>query len=119
MPNLRRRQGAACGLASALPKPAAVFTAYDLRAQEAIEACKESKLSIPKQVAILGVDTGTSIHRAIEDRRLALVRERLKTTRLSIEKISRLCGYTNTQRLKYVFKARFGISMSKWRADPT
>lgn len=210
----------------ALPKPAAVFTAYDLRAQETIEACKEAKLSIPKQVAVLGVDndelicdytspsissiridhetlgaeaaklldrlmdapsgrspkpvfmpagtvverestaptaptarlvaralsfisahaadgisvadvvshlgvsrrladarfsavTGTSIRRAIEDRRLALVRERLKTTRLTIEKISRLCGYANTQRLKYVFKARFGISMSQWRADST
>ncbi len=210
----------------ALPKPAAVFTAYDLRAQETIEACKEAKLSIPRQVAVLGVDndelicdytspsissiridhetlgaeaaklldrlmdapsgrspkpvfmpagtvverestaptaptarlvaralsfisahaadgisvadvvshlgvsrrladarfgavTGTSIRRAIEDRRLALVRERLKTTRLTIEKISRLCGYANTQRLKYVFKARFGISMSQWRADST
>lgn len=206
-----------------LTRPAAVFTAYDLRAQETIEACKTAKLSIPGQVAVLGVDndelicdyttpsissiridhetlgaeaaklldrmmrtpsaaspkpvfmsagvvverestaptppaahlvaralayihahasecisvsdvvrhlgisrrladrrfgaaTGTSIRRAIEDRRLALVKERLASTRLPIDKISRLCGYANAQRLKYVFKARFGMPMTTWRA---
>jgi len=206
----------------ALPKPAAVLTAYDLGAQETIAACKKANLSIPSQVSILGVDndelicdytnpsissiridhealgfeaahvldelmkhagttrlrkilmpadkvierestapvaagahlvqkalayisehavdgidvtdvvkflgvsrrlidrrfgavTGTSIRRAIEDRRLDLVRKRLQSTKLSIKKISRLCGYANEQRLKYVFKKRFGCSMRDWR----
>lgn len=63
-----------------------------------------------------GAATGTSLRRAIEDRRLALVKERLASTHLPINKISRLCGYANIQRLKYVFKTRFGMSMSTWRS---
>ena len=59
--------------------------------------------------------TGSSIHRAIENCRLEQVKKRLKTTQLSIKKISRLCGYANEQRLKYVFKQRVGCSMSDWR----
>lgn len=217
-----RDKGALSDWLKTLTRPAAVFTAYDLRAQETIEACKAAKLSIPDQVAVLGVDndelicdyttpsissvridhetlgaeaaklldrlmrtpsavrpkpvfmpagvvverestaptppaahlvaraldyirahaaerisvsdvvrhlgisrrladarfgaaTGSSIRRAIEDRRLALVQERLKATSLSIDKVARLCGYVHPQRLKYVFKARFGMSMSDWR----
>lgn len=217
-----RDKGALSDWLKTLTRPAAVFTAYDLRAQETIEACKAARLSIPDQVAVLGVDndelicdyttpsissvridhetlgaeaaklldrmmrtpsavrpkpvfmpagvvverestaptppaahlvaraldyirahaaerisvsdvvrhlgisrrladarfgaaTGTSIRRAIEDRRLTLVQERLKATSLSIDKVARLCGYANPQRLKYVFKARFGMSMSDWR----
>ena len=59
--------------------------------------------------------TGNSVRRTIEDLRLEKVKNRLATTNMSIEKISRLCGYANTQRLKYVFKSRFGKSMSEWR----
>lgn len=217
-----RDKGTLSDWLKALTRPVAVFTAYDLRAQETIEACKAARLSIPDQVAVLGVDndelicdyttpsissvridhetlgaeaaklldrmmrtpsavrpkpvfmpagvvverestaptpptahlvaraldyirahaeerisvsdvvrhlgisrrladarfgaaTGTSIRRAIEDRRLTLVQERLKATSLSIDKVARLCGYANPQRLKYVFKARFGMSMSDWR----
>lgn len=205
-----------------LPKPVAVMTAYDLLAQKTIEACKQTNLDVPTQVAVLGVDndeiicdystpslssvridhealgyeaartldrlmsrksntgmkkifmpadkvierestapttpfvhlvqkalayiekhacdgigvpdvvrflgvsrrladrrfgevTGSSLHCAIEDRRLEQVKKRLRTTKLSIKKISHLCGYANEQRLKYVFKAHVGCSMSEWR----
>lgn len=206
----------------ALPRPAAVLSAYDLGAQEMIAACKKANLDVPKQVAVLGVDndelicdyttpsissvridhealgfeaartlehlmqahgtnrlkkifmpvdriverestapvapgthlvqkalayihehatdgigvsdvvrflgvsrrlvdrrfgttTGSTVHRAIEDCRLEQVKKRLRTTQLSIKKISHLCGYANEQRLKYVFRERFGCSMSEWR----
>ena len=62
-----------------------------------------------------GAATGSSLHRAIEDCRLEQVKKRLRTTQLSIKKISHLCGYVNEQRLKYVFKQRVGCSMSDWR----
>lgn len=61
--------------------------------------------------------TGSSIRRAIEDVRLGMVKRRLLTSNLNINKISRLCGYPNVQRLKYVFKARFGMSMREYRAS--
>ena len=63
--------------------------------------------------------TGGSIRRAIEDARLEMVKRRLLTSDLNISKISRLCGYPNVQRLKYVFKARFGMSMREYRQNKT
>lgn len=41
---------------SRLPKPAGVFAAFDDRAIQIIEACREAKAAIPGDVAILGVD---------------------------------------------------------------
>ena len=39
-----------------LPKPVAVFACYDPRAHEVIEACHQAGLSVPNDVAVLGVD---------------------------------------------------------------
>lgn len=41
---------------AALPKPAAVYVAWDFRAMQVLEACREAKLSVPEQVAVLGTD---------------------------------------------------------------
>ena len=61
--------------------------------------------------------TGGSVRRAIEDARLELVKRRLLTSDLNINKISSLCSYPNVQRLKRVFKARVGMSMREYRAN--
>ena len=60
--------------------------------------------------------TGRTIRRALEDRRLREVQRRLAETDLPIAKVTRLCGYQNDLWVKYVFRRRFGISMSEWRA---
>ena len=39
-----------------LPKPAAIFAAWDERARQVLEACREISAQIPKQIAVLGVD---------------------------------------------------------------
>jgi LacI family transcriptional regulator len=39
-----------------LPKPVAVFACYDGRAQQVLEACRLLELSVPDEVAVLGVD---------------------------------------------------------------
>ena len=39
-----------------LPKPAAVFVAYDRRAIDVLAACKEASTPVPGQVAVIGVD---------------------------------------------------------------
>lgn len=41
---------------SSLPKPAAVYVAWDFRAIQVLEACREAKLAVPEQVAVLGTD---------------------------------------------------------------
>ena len=40
----------------ALPKPAAVMAAFDERAVEALDACGERKIEVPRQIAVIGVD---------------------------------------------------------------
>ena len=207
-----------------LPKPAAVMTPFDFRAKDVIEACHAARISVPKDLSLLGVDddelicestrpsissirldqekigyraaetlnrlmnagkpgaperivlpsgsvierestrpisptvhlvrkiraciderfaedlsvddiaafagvsrrladlrfsaaTGTSIRRALEDRRLKEIKRRLTESDLPIAKITRLVGYTNDLWVKYVFKKRFGLSMSDWRKE--
>lgn len=39
-----------------LPKPAAIFAAFDDRAIQVLEACHEARVDIPGDVAVLGVD---------------------------------------------------------------
>lgn len=41
---------------SKLPKPLAVFACYDNRGQQVLEACRRGGLSVPEEVAVLGVD---------------------------------------------------------------
>ncbi|MBR3821511.1 MAG: DNA-binding transcriptional regulator [Kiritimatiellae bacterium] len=39
-----------------LPKPAAVYVAWDFRAIQVLEACREAKIAVPEHVAVLGTD---------------------------------------------------------------
>ena len=39
-----------------LPKPAGVFAAFDDRAIQVLEACRDASLSVPNEVAVIGVD---------------------------------------------------------------
>jgi LacI family transcriptional regulator len=39
-----------------LPKPLAVFTCYDIRGRQAIDACRRAEIAVPDAVAVLGVD---------------------------------------------------------------
>jgi len=39
-----------------LPRPVAVFACYDNRGQQVLEACRRAGISVPEDVAVLGVD---------------------------------------------------------------
>lgn len=218
-------RGDADGLAawlSKLPKPVAVMTPFDFLARDVIDVCKKANLSVPAQVAVIGVDnddlvceisqptitsieidqerigylaastldklmsgnssrptksvlmtsgkvierestrpvapgahlarriqtyiedhyreiasldditvhlgvsrrlaelrfaesTGTTIRSALEERRLEELKRYLVRSSLPIAKISALCGFRNELWVKYVFKRRFGLTMSEFR----
>ena len=59
--------------------------------------------------------TGKTIHETLLDVRLSFVANHLKKSRLPINKISILSGFRNVQRLKYIFKSRYGMSMREFR----
>ena len=39
-----------------LPKPIAIMACYDARGQQVLDACQRARLSVPEEVAVLGVD---------------------------------------------------------------
>jgi len=45
-----------CAWLAALPKPVAVFAAMDVRGRQVLDACRTAGLSVPHEVAVLGVD---------------------------------------------------------------
>ena len=48
-----------------LPKPAAVFAAFDMIAAQVLEACKMKRLRVPEQVAVIGVDNDEVVCNAV------------------------------------------------------
>jgi LacI family transcriptional regulator len=39
-----------------LPRPVGVMAAYDIKAQELLDACRELRVDVPEEVAVIGVD---------------------------------------------------------------
>ena len=63
--------------------------------------------------------TGQSILSAIMKTRLDEVKRRLRDTDMPIAKITAACGFHGENYAKKLFKSRFGVSMTKWRAQRT
>jgi len=45
-----------CGWLKALPKPVALFAANDARGRQILDACRKVGVSVPQEIAVLGVD---------------------------------------------------------------
>jgi len=60
---------------------------------------------------------GTSVNAAIREQQLSDVCNRLKRSKIPIEKIAGLCGFANSSYLKTLFKSRFGMTMREWRTQ--
>lgn len=54
--NWNQQEAALAAALGALPKPCAVWAAYDQRAKQILDACRLADLAVPRQVMILGVD---------------------------------------------------------------
>ena len=60
--------------------------------------------------------SGKTIHATIIETRLEELKRRLRETEYSIASLSAACGFESENYAKNLFKARFGLSMSAWRA---
>ncbi len=67
-----------------LPKPVGLLACNDIRGQQIINACRESEIRVPEEVAVLGVDNDEIICR--------LCRPTLSTIEPDVESIGRLAG---------------------------
>lgn len=61
--------------------------------------------------------TGITIHQHIINKRLNIARQLLLNTKLSIDEIAYLCGFSSQPHFSNIFKKYFKISPSKYRAD--
>jgi LacI family transcriptional regulator len=61
--------------------------------------------------------TGTSLQKAIIEKRLKEVCRLLADSTLTISEIAVRCGYRDANYLKNLFKKRTGMSMREWRAQ--
>lgn len=76
-----------------------------------------ARLGVSRRLADLRFSAafGKTIREALEERRLANIKRYLAETALPIARIPKLCGFENDLWVKYVFKRRFGLTMSEWR----
>lgn len=58
-----------------------------------------------------------SVYETILAQRLEEVQRRLRQTREPLDTLAVACGWSNPTALKNLFKRRFGLSMSAWRAQ--
>lgn len=84
-----------------LPKPAAVFAAYDRRAAEVLDACWEQSVNVPGDVLVLGVDDDT------------LVCEHTKPKLSSIQPDNEGQGFAAAQALDRLLSGRRGSSRDR------
>lgn len=76
----------------ALPKPAAVMAASDMRAADVINACRAERIPVPSQVAVIGVDNDVSQH------------AKCGMSISSVVLNSRKMGQTAVQELEFLFR---------------
>ena len=110
--------------ASTKPIPPATALVARAKAYIADHACE--RIDVMDVVGHIGVSRsliekrfrqmeGTSLRRAIEERRLAEARRLLEKTTLPIKEIASRCGFSGQNRLSHVFKTRFGLAPEHWR----
>ena len=61
--------------------------------------------------------SGKTIHEALVETRLEELKRRLRETEISISSLTAACGFESENYAKNLFKARFGMSMSAYRAS--
>ena len=74
-----------------LPKPAAVMAVSDMRAADVINACRAERISVPSQVAVVGVDHDVSQH------------EKCGMSISSVVINSRMMGHQAVRELNFLF----------------
>lgn len=75
-----------------LPKPAAVFAAFDGRALNVLEACRAEKLNVPRQISIIGVDNDRLLCDFAKPTLTSIAPDHVGEGRLAAEKLVRFLG---------------------------
>lgn len=80
--------------------------------EHVLEAIGTSRSNLDKKFI---AEMGVTIHKVIQDEKLARAKELLETTTLPVAEISRLCGYNTPQYFSAIFHDSLSISPIKYR----
>lgn len=84
-----------------LPKPAGVMACYDIRGRQVLDACRRAAISVPDQVAVVGVDNDELLCE-LSDPPLSSVRpDTRRTGYRAAELLNRLMGGTKVRQLAH------------------
>ena len=82
--------------------------------EHVLESVGTSRSNLDKRFT---VETGMTIHKAIQNEKLAKAKELLETTSLPVAEISRLCGYNTPQYFCAIFQQNLAVSPVKYRSN--
>lgn len=92
-----------------LPKPTAVFAAFDMIAAQVVEACKLMKLRVPEQVAVVGVDNDEVICNAVRPTLSSIQANHVELTRRAAEELDRMMHGKRPSKPNSIFIPPLGI----------
>ena len=75
---------------ASLPQPVAVFACYDVLARRVIEACRDLVISVPHQMAVLGVDNDELLCRLTTPQLSSIIPDARGAGQLAAELLDRL-----------------------------
>ena len=90
----------------ALPKPAAVMTAWDTRATQVLNLCKDAHIKVPRKVAVLGVDNDELLDESCDPPLSSILPDHEKL------------GFVAARTLERLMSARKGKPIEPFRVRP-
>ena len=79
-----------CKWAESLPKPAAVMAACDKFATDLLAACQKTKINVPRQVSVIGVDNDTLLCETTSPTLSSVAPDHIEEGRLAARTLTRL-----------------------------
>ncbi|HEX4797471.1 MAG TPA: DNA-binding transcriptional regulator, partial [Humisphaera sp.] len=73
-----------------LPKPAGVFSCYDIRGRQILEACRSANLRVPDDVAVIGVDNDLVLCELAEPPLSSVIPDTRRTGYLAAQLLERM-----------------------------
>lgn len=85
-----------------LPKPAAVFCAYDVRAQEVVLAAQHQRIAIPGEMSVIGVDNDEAICESTRPRITSVRADHVGTGIVMAQELDRLMRARRPPAAKFI-----------------
>ena len=85
-----------------LPKPAAVFCAYDVRAQEVVLAAQRERIAIPGEMSVIGVDNDEAICESTRPRITSVRADHVGTGLLMAQELDKLMRSRTPPAAKFI-----------------